>query len=88
MSYRQGSGRRTVERRVYADPRHNGPERRKPAREPRSKIGLVIGAIAALTVADAAIWHGQYRHELLSAFNSDTGAIRQWSAHIWDMGST
>ncbi len=86
MSYHQGNHRRTVDRRVYSDPRHDGPERRKPSREPRSKIGLFGAAIAVLIVADPSLWHGEYRHAAFSSLHARADAVRQWSAHVWDVG--
>lgn len=91
MSYPSGGDRRKADRRVFNDPNYVGPERRivvrrQPEREPRSKLGLIAAAIAVLFIADATLWKGQYRNAALSTLHAETGDIREWSAHVWDMG--
>ena len=42
--------------------------------------------LAVFVVADAALWKGQYRHAAISSFTAETAQIRDWGAHVWDMG--
>ena len=91
MSYPSGGDRRQSDRRVFRDTNYAGSERRvgerrKPEREPRSRFGLAIGAVAVFIVADATLWDGHYRHAALASLHARADEVRQWSGHVWDMG--
>jgi hypothetical protein len=90
MPVRRSADRRV--RQVYhdLDPRSGSRRpvavREAPPREVRDGPGLftwAVIALVALFMADALVWHGQYRHKLWVSINAEAASLRVWVDSPW-----